>query len=89
MKFFSALRALFDQLWLSVVRTFVPQVAGVIVAAVTHLGLDVDNALVLATVTELFALVYYVAIRGLEEFRDSKYGVWLGKAVRPFYFKES
>lgn len=71
--------------WTSVVRTFAPQIAGLIVGLFASIGLEVDNTVVLAAVTQVFALVYYVVVRYLEEFKDSKYGKLLGSANAPLY----
>lgn len=76
----------FQSIWTSVVRTFVPQVVALIVAVLAKVGLEVDNDVLVLAVSEAFAVVYYLAVRGLEEFKDSRYGKLLGRAARPMYF---
>lgn len=77
----------FQTVWTSVVRTFVPQIVGLIVALLAKANLEIDSTIVTLAVMEVFAVVYYLLIRGLEEFKDSKWGRFLGKAARPMYFE--
>lgn len=73
----------------SIVRTVVPMLVGLIVAALTKLGVpaadgDVAN-LVNGFVSGLVALAYYLVARGLELFASSKFGWLLGYAKAPVY----
>jgi len=79
----------FQAIWTSVVRTFVPQVVAIVVAVLAKAGLNVEDDVVVLAVSEMFAVAYYVIVRGLEEFRHSKWGRLLGRATKPTYSKGS
>ena len=69
----------------SIVRTIVPIIVGYLAAALLRYGIGLDEA-ALAGLTEflggLFAAVYYVLIRAVEQ-RWPKIGVLLGWASTP------
>jgi|SRR5690349_9930662 len=74
---------------LSVVRTVVPLVVGVIVAGFTKLGIPVDDqdvaSVVNGVVTIVVAAGYYLLARVLEVVASSKFGWLLGYAKAPAY----
>ena len=64
----------------SIVRTYIPLLAGWIVAQLTEAHIDIDAV----TVTTVVTAVYYAAVRALE-MKFPKLGVFLGKAKTPTY----
>jgi hypothetical protein len=82
-------------LFVSLMRTLVPVLAGLALGAAARLGLDVDDATVTTYVTGGLTLVYYAAFRGLEELAERMAwrplqlaaGVLLGWARPPAYEK--
>lgn len=75
-----------SNLWPSIVRTFTPQIAGVLVAWLVQLGVEIPEGVAQAIVVEAFAVVYYVVVRVLEQVRSSKWGWLLGAPKAPHYF---
>lgn len=73
----------------SVIRTFVPWLVGVLVAVLTKWGVPIDDetvaTLVNGGVLFLTAAVYYVVARLLEVLVNSKFGVLLGYIKQPEY----
>lgn len=59
----------------SIARTVVPMVAGLILALAARIGLDLDQAEVTAAVATVLSAAYYTGLRGLEE--------WAGRTQRP------
>ncbi|MDX3629059.1 hypothetical protein PV728_01780 [Streptomyces europaeiscabiei] len=57
-------------LFVSVMRTLVPLVAGLILTWAARLGLDLDQAAVAPYVTAALTAAYYLAFRGLEELAE-------------------
>lgn len=82
-----------SNLFVSVMRTVVPAVAGVVLGAAARVGLDLDEADVTAYVTAGATAVYYVVFRALEVWAErmeweplrSVAGVLLGWARPPHY----
>ena len=73
----------------SVVRTVVPLLIGLLVAAFTKVGVPVDDDSVAAVVNGVVSagvsLLYYAVARLLEVFASSKWGWLLGYAKAPVY----
>jgi hypothetical protein len=82
-------------LFVSVMRTLVPLVAGLVLTWAARLGLDLDDATVTPYVTAALAAAYYLAFRGLEEVAErmawqplqTLAGILLGWARPPQYVK--
>jgi len=74
-----------DKILTSVIRTAVPALVGVIVAAVAVAGLHLDGAIVTPTITLAVTTAYYAGVRWLEVKVGPKFGWLLGKAGAPQY----
>lgn len=74
----------------SLIRTYVPWLAGVVIAWMVSLGvpLDPDVAPALTALLVLAAsAVYYIAARLLETYVSPRFGWLLGLAKQPDYFR--
>ncbi|KWW97386.1 hypothetical protein LI90_4358 (plasmid) [Carbonactinospora thermoautotrophica] len=69
-------------LWLSVVRTYAPILAGLIVAWAARVGVHLDDASALSVVTALGAGGYYLLARLVEQHWPAA-GRWLLGAAQP------
>jgi hypothetical protein len=82
-------------LFVSVMRTLVPLVAGLVLTWAVQLGLDLDEATTTPYVTAALTAAYYLVFRGLEEAAErlawqplqTLAGVLLGWARPPQYVK--
>ena len=72
-----------DQL-VALVRTVVPAVVGLLLAAAAKANIDIDGAALNGVVDALVIGVYYVAVRQLEQ-RWPRFGVLLGIPKQPTY----
>ncbi|MFG3050310.1 hypothetical protein ACGFZP_05050 [Kitasatospora sp. NPDC048239] len=68
----------------SVWRTVVPTLVGLVGAQATRLGFHVEDAQLTAWLTVAFSTVYYAAFRRLEQLRPG-WGWFLGIARPPAY----
>ncbi|WP_062214572.1 hypothetical protein [Streptomyces sp. NBRC 109706] len=59
----------------SIARTVVPMVAGLVLTLAARVGLDLDEAEVTAAVGTALSAAYYTGLRGVEE--------WAGRAQHP------
>lgn len=75
----------------STIRTIVPLIVGAILSLLGQLGVTAAldepsiTAAVTTIVTPFVTAIYYIVVRYLEVFRNSKYGVLLGRQSRPYY----
>ena len=76
-----------DQL-VALVRTVVPAVVGLLLAAAAKANIDIDGAALNGVVDALVIGVYYVAVRQLEQ-RWPRFGVLLGIPKQPTYQPKS
>lgn len=76
-----------DQL-VALVRTVVPAVVGLLLAAAAKANIDIDGAALNGVVDALVIGVYYVAVRQLEQ-RWPRFGVLLGVPKQPTYAPKS
>lgn len=74
-----------DKLGASVVRTVVPYIIGLIVAAAARLGLHVDTPAYEAAIALGVSTLYYAGVRYLETFVKANYGKLLGHVGAPKY----
>ncbi|MDH6224373.1 hypothetical protein [Streptomyces sp. MJP52] len=82
-----------SNLFISTMRTAVPLVAGWLLTLAVRAGVDIDSELVVAAVTALLTLAYYLVFRGLEVLGQrargtalqSIAGILLGWARPPAY----
>jgi len=72
-----------DQL-VALVRTVVPAVVGLLLAAAAKANIDIDGAALNGVVDALVIGAYYVAVRQLEQ-RWPRFGVLLGIPKQPTY----
>lgn len=72
-----------DQL-VSLVRTFVPALVGLAIAALTKINADIDSAALTALVDAIVIGAYYTVVRFLEA-RWPKFGILLGVPKQPSY----
>lgn len=80
------MKALFD----SLVRTYVPWLASLIVGWLVSLGVPLDPEVPTQITALLFlgaSAVYYLAVRLLEMYVSPKFGWLLGLAKQPDYYK--
>ena len=79
-----------SNIWPSIVRTLTPQLVAWVAIFATKAGLDIraDDPMVAILVAQLFAGVYYITVRVLEELRGSRWGWLLGKPGKPAYYQE-
>lgn len=80
------MKALYD----SLIRTFVPWLAGVIVTWLVSLGVPLDPEVapkLLALLMLIASGLYYIVARLLEMYVSPKFGWLLGLAKQPDYFK--
>lgn len=68
----------------SLIRTFVPALVGLLIAALAKIGAHVDNDALAALVDAVVVGAYYTAVRQLEA-RWPWLGVLLGVAKAPTY----
>lgn len=73
-----------SDLIVSVIRTQIPVLVGLIVIAATKVGADIDSAALAVMIDALAIGLYYTVVRALEQ-RWSKAGVLLGVPRRPAY----
>lgn len=76
-----------DQL-VALVRTVVPMVVGLLLAAAAKANIDIDGAALNGVVDALVIGVYYVVVRQLEQ-RWPRFGVLLGIPKQPTYQPKS
>lgn len=69
----------------SVVRTFVPYIAGVLLVALAKLGLTIPEGAATTFASFLVAVGYYAVVRYLETKGNARWGWLLGIAKAPAY----
>jgi len=74
-----------DKILPSIIRTVVPAVVGVLVAALAVAGLHLDAVVFTPTITLAVTSGYYAGVRWLEVKFGPKFGWLLGKAGAPKY----
>lgn len=72
-------------LLLSLWRTFIPYLVGLICAAAARWGLHLNEDSVEAVLVLLFGTAYYAGSRWLEQNKGKRWGWLLGYAKQPFY----
>ena len=72
-----------DQL-VALIRTIVPAIVGLLLAAAAKANIDIDGAALNGIVDAVVIGVYYLAVRQLER-RWPKFGVLLGVPKQPTY----
>lgn len=72
-------------LLLSLWRTFIPYLVGLICAAAARWGLDLNENSVESALVLVFGTVYYAGSRWLEQNKGKRWGWLLGYAKQPLY----
>lgn len=74
-----------ESLRISVIRTIVPLVVGLIVSGAARIGLGIDEGIVSQLVTVVVTTLYYACVRLLEERVGPAWGWLVGYARVPRY----
>lgn len=72
-------------LLLSLWRTFVPYLAGFLIAQAARYGFDLDEASLTPLLTTVAGTLYYAAVRWLEHNRSDRWGWLIGYPKQPVY----
>lgn len=85
-----AFSVIWEQIRFAVIRTVVPIVVTLLLTAAAKTGISIDGSTLEAIVTNavgvVLGVVYYIAARALEHFRDSRWGWLLGSPNAPHYY---
>lgn len=84
---FDKIKAAFEGLWTSLVRTYSPWLAGLLIGFLVNLGVPLDpefEVALLALITTLAGALWYLIVRILERIRPG-FGWLLGSAKKPVY----
>lgn len=73
-----------DQL-ISLIRTFIPALAGLLIAAAANVGIDIDNDALVSLLGSVIIGLYYAIARLLETRVSSAFGWLLGAPKAPTY----
>jgi hypothetical protein len=84
---FDKIKAAFEGVWTSLVRTYTPWIVGLIVGFLVNLGIALDPELELALtalITTLAGALWYLIARVLERIKPA-FGLMLGSTKKPVY----
>ena len=76
-----------NNLAISVIRTWVPIIVGVILTFAAKAGFNIDSEALTIVITGIITGMYYLVVRFAETHFGSSWGWLLGKASRPAYLR--